>query len=123
VNGPVVVSADLSAVRRTVFLFVAALSLLPGCTKDYPNDIPGWVEDRIERCKEPFRDCNGLSIQEYSGSGQRWFYFREEDGSDELYTGEATLMCTGTNMFVDEEQCTVVVLDSLHHVRTIWVEG
>lgn len=98
------------------------LFLLPSCTKDYPTDIPDWVEDRIRKCKQPFTDCRGLKVLEYSGLGQRWFYFREASGNDELFTEGASSVCSGNDLFVWEAQCTVVPLDSLHPVRTIWVE-
>ncbi|MFZ1686936.1 MAG: hypothetical protein WAU70_05930 [Flavobacteriales bacterium] len=101
-----------------LFLLLVPLS----CKKDYPNDIPGWVKDRIKRCKEPFHDCHGLSVKEFQGLGATWYYFREESGTDELYTEGASLACNGTDMFVYEEQCAAVVLDSLHQRRTIWVE-
>jgi len=104
-----------------VLLLMACIGMC-ACTKDYPNDIPGWVKDRIKRCKEPFRDCHGLSVKEFQGLGATWYYFREENGTDELYTVGASLVCNGTDMFVYEDQCQAVVLDSLHQRRTIWVE-
>ncbi len=108
--------------RSLPLSLLLVLSLL-SCNKDYPSDIPGWVEDRIHDCRKPFHDCNGLEILEYGGLGQRWFYFVERDnGSDELYDESAALICTGHGMFIHEEQCSALVLDSLHVVRSVWKE-
>lgn len=108
---------------RSGLRLVLAIAFLAACRKDYPTDIPGWVADRIRDCRKPFHRCNGLEILEYAGLGQRWFYFVERDnGSDELYRESAELVCTGQGMFIHEEQCSAVVLDSLHLVRQVWQE-
>ena len=99
------------------------LPLLLSCRKDYPSNIPGWVENRIHDCRKLFHDCNGLEIIEYQGLGKRWFYFVERDnGSDELFDEGGASICTGSGMFIYEEQCPVIVLDSLHPVRSVWKE-
>ena len=113
---------SLTFVRKALLLG-SLLLLVAGCRKDYPEDIPGWVKDRIRDCRKPFHDCNGLEILEYQGLSQRWFYFVERDnGSDALYDEVATLICSGEGMFIEEEQCPEVSLDSLHVVRSVWRE-
>jgi hypothetical protein len=111
-------------VRSISAILCCLLLAMSSCRKDYPSDIPGWVEDRIHDCRKVFHNCNSLDIIEYKGLGQRWFYFnqRENDGADELYDEGGSLICSGHNMFIYEEQCPVIVLDSLHMVRSVWSE-
>lgn len=107
---------------RLIGGLLSLLLVLPACKKDYPSDIPDWVEDRVRKCKQPFTDCHGLKVMEYAGLGQRWFYFRQANGNDELFTEGASSVCAGNDLFVWEAQCQTLPLDSLHPVRTIWVE-
>ena len=111
---------------RPALLRLPALLLplcLASCAKDIPEGLPGWLNDRIEHCAKKRHDCGHLEVLEYAGLGRTWYYLNQRDtGSDELYTAEGALVCSGVDMFIDESQCTAVVLDSLKPVRSVWRE-
>ena len=104
--------------------FALLLLLLFGsCKKDHPEGLPGWLAERIDHCAKKRHDCGSLQVLEYEGLGRTWYYLNQRDtGSDELYSADGSLTCSGHNIFIDESQCTAVVLDSLHPVRLLWTE-
>ena len=111
--------------RRSIAFtaYCACLLLLSSCKKDYPEGLPGWLTARIDHCAKKRHDCGSLQVLEYEGLGRTWYYLNQRDtGSDELYTAEGSLTCSGHNIFIDESQCAAVVLDSLHPVRLVWTE-
>ena len=101
------------------------LSILPlsSCTK-VPEELPGWVEDRIRFCRSPGKDCHQLDILEYGFHAERFYYFAPRDlhGEDELFTANYDLLCKGADLFIDEPPCSNIVLDSLKSLRLVYSE-
>ncbi|MBK8339644.1 MAG: hypothetical protein IPK99_06400 [Flavobacteriales bacterium] len=102
---------------------ILSLLILSSCTK-VPDELPGWVQDRIRFCRSPGKDCDRLEILEYGFHAERYYYFAPRDlqGEDELFTANYELLCKGTDLFIDEPPCSDIVLDSLKILRLVYSE-
>lgn len=83
-------------INRIIVLFVLISSFLISCKKDYPADIPEWVQKRIKNCKRSLNCCYKGDrlriIEEKTDKGLLYYHFIIDD-YDSIYNYNGNLIC------------------------------
>jgi len=97
----------------TILLIIGNVVLNNSCKKDYPNDIPKWLKEKIkdlEKETKRYKDCrNGIcrNIDEYSDGTNTIYWFQgsetpigysiyDYDGNAQCYFATNVIYITGT---------------------------
>ena len=108
-------------------LILIALAVMAGCKKDYQDDIPEWLENRIKSEKKNCRDkdsclCNDheycYTINEYKDSTNAIIYEFQIGAPPgfEYYYEEGELICEGIEIYCFD--CPDIC--DIEYVRQIW---
>jgi hypothetical protein len=105
-------------------LLIVAIMLFSTCKKDYPDDIPQWVKDKIKYCVKKKNDCAKLIIKEYSYNGNLYYNLRipvSAPTQNDYYNEEGELVCSDVSGagLVD---CGGFTPSDLIFIRKIWQE-
>jgi hypothetical protein len=106
-------------------LLVVAIMLFSTCKKDYPDDIPQWVKDKICYCKKKKNDCKGLEITEYSFNGTLYYRLNESAMSaprrNDYYDNNENNVCSDP-VQIGNPSCPFFSNGNLLLTRNIWRE-
>jgi hypothetical protein len=105
-------------------LLIVAIILFSTCKKDYPDDIPQWVKDKIKYCDKKKNDCHGLFIFEYSYQGNLYYQLYVDYPAptvNEFYDSDGNLICSDPWKLRNVD-CGGFTPDELILTRKIWQE-
>ncbi|MEI8203075.1 MAG: hypothetical protein WCH34_08700 [Bacteroidota bacterium] len=106
---------------KKIILFVFLALIFNACKKDYPLDIPHWLQEMILKAKRThgcFLYGKTLWIDEYK-KGDSTFYMMHwyEERGYAIFDANGNTICTENNMGGD---CEPHILPYLIHSRHIW---
>lgn len=113
---------------KKILLLSFLVFALCTCKKDYPNDIPQWVKNRIKECKRG--NCcfdGGMEISEYTNTlDQSKIYVFDKYVSmacDEYYSSNGDLLCHYGIVYCPGDSCGNIPINKLVFSRVIWREN
>lgn len=117
--------ADLARYLRQSAHVCILLSL--GACEKYAEDIPEWLEQRIKYCAREDNNCRGLSVEEFTYQGERYYELSEKGesfGLEELYDEQGVVLCSGQllGIGVHGDSCGGIWKRDFVLVRHIWNE-
>jgi len=117
--------------KKNKFIFFTLIVLLSlfSCKKDYPKDIPDWLKDKIECCKNKDcssqnKECFHLTIAEYTLNGSIIYYFTDDESAPnkhEYFDYNGLLICS-TLEYLPYDTCSYFIPKDLIYKRKIWGE-
>jgi hypothetical protein len=109
-----------------VCLALMAVSFV-ACKKDYPKDIPEWLEKRIKQMKKE-NECNDspIQIQEYKGvSNDTILYLFTKPCQfckHVVYNYNGSLLCNDIEIWTGHDSCGNLSFTDYDFHRMIWTE-
>jgi hypothetical protein len=111
-------------IAKILFLLLFFSMFLSSCKKDYPEDIPKWVKEKIKYCDKKKNNCGiveKLIIDEYSYQGN--IYYRLYIGyppprQNDFYDYEGNFICSE----IYNISCSYFYNGNLIFIRRIWQE-
>jgi hypothetical protein len=121
--------------KRFIAILMAAtfLTLLAGCKKQYPEDIPDWLKEKIDgwiresRGEQYIGPCGPIVVLEYSNGQMVSYWITMGAGCEDIfavYTIDGQHQCTYDLLLVPpNDSCGAIGgISSFYLVRSIWEE-
>lgn len=108
-----------------MFLIIAFTS----CKKDYPDDIPQWLKDKIKTCKKGSccTQLGPLVISEYTNTIDQSHIYKFGRACphccDEYYDYNGYLLCTNDIVWCPDDSCATIPFNKISFSREIWHEN
>jgi hypothetical protein len=106
---------------KDLFLLIFFALLVNSCNKDYPKDIPKWLEKKIKYCDKRKNDCQMLIIDEYSYQGEIYYNLYVPEApprQNDFYDYNGNLICSESY----SQSCSYFSNSKLNIIRRIWQE-
>ena len=113
---------------KNLILFLLLSVAFTTCKKDYPDDIPQWVKDKIKDCKRGncCYDGAGMDIKEYTNTldHSKIYVFDKyvSMACDEYYDYNGNLLCTHGIVYCPGDSCGNIPINNIVFSREIWHE-
>lgn len=115
--------------KLILIIFPVILLVLASCKKDYPNDIPQWLENKIKECKKGSccTQLGPLGISEYVNTNDQSYIYKFWRGCphccDEYYDFNGNLICTNNIVWCPGDSCGTIPFNTIVFSRDIWREN
>jgi len=114
----------MKKIKLILLTLIVAMSV-NSCKKDYPKDIPNWLEDKIKYCDKNKNDCHGLIIDEYSYQSNIYYELYVPIAAprpNDYYDYNGNLICSDPYM-TGNVSCGSFTSGNLTFKRRIWQEN
>ena len=109
---------------KILFILLFFSMFLNSCKKDYPEDIPKWVKEKIKYCDKKKNNCGKvekLIIDEYSYQGNIYYRLYIEyppPSQNDYYDYYGTIVCSN----IWSQGCSYFSNGKKNFIRRIWKE-
>jgi hypothetical protein len=109
---------------QILFLLLFFSMFFNSCKKDYPEDIPKWVKEKIKYCDKKKNNCGKvekLIIDEYSYKGDIYYNLYvpvAPPRQNDFYDYNGNLICSDSY----SQSCSYFSTSKLNIIRRIWQE-
>jgi hypothetical protein len=110
-----------------LILFIAFTAI--SCKKDYPDDIPQWLKNKIDLCSKKGNCCEGnipMRIDEYkhpqTGKIDYLFQIYESPSFYDIYDYDGNLLCSAFTAPPGNYSCGGDTFPQFDHIRRVWTQ-